>query len=122
MPIRYDQLTLMGDQPRYWDLVDRMKFPALPIQHPFYEKEQEMRFAKGAPSVTQQATIRTLAVQPFENAKAAFRKARSLDPDYVDPIVWNAHIKWLPMIWGTTEVAPKEGFLQAKEGSPHGNA
>ena len=43
-------LKLMGDQPRYWDLVDRMKFPALPIQHPFHEKEQVMRYGRTASS------------------------------------------------------------------------
>jgi hypothetical protein len=45
----------MGDQPRYWDLVDRMNFPALPVQHPLYDKEQGMRFGNGASSVSTSA-------------------------------------------------------------------
>jgi serine/threonine protein kinase/Flp pilus assembly protein TadD len=66
----HHRLTLMGDQPRYWDLVDRMKFPALPVQHPFYEKEQAIRFGRGASSVSISAAeskqrIRKLAVLPF---------------------------------------------------------
>ena len=43
---QHERLELWGDQPRYWDLVEKMKFPALPIQHPFYEKEQEMRYGR----------------------------------------------------------------------------
>jgi len=52
---RHRLLTLMEDQPRYWDIVDRMKFPALPIEHEFYEIEQQMRFGKGGP-ITVQST------------------------------------------------------------------
>ena len=39
-------LTLMSDQARYWDLVEKMEFPALPFEHEFYEKEQEMRYGR----------------------------------------------------------------------------
>jgi len=60
-------LVLMGDQPRYWDIVDRMKFPALPIEHPFHEKEQQMRFGKmsAKPVEATQAPIEKIAVLPF---------------------------------------------------------
>ena len=60
---RYQLLTLMGDQPRYWDLVDRMKFPALPIEHPFHEKEQQMRFGK-----KKTVTVQSTASKPFAPA------------------------------------------------------
>ncbi len=60
-------LVLMGDQPRYWDIVDRMKFPALPIEHPFHEKEQQMRFGKMSAKSedTVQTPINKIAVLPF---------------------------------------------------------
>jgi tetratricopeptide (TPR) repeat protein len=50
-------LVLMGDQPRYWEIVDRMKFPALPIEHPFHEKEQQMRFGKTSADGTGSCSI-----------------------------------------------------------------
>jgi tetratricopeptide (TPR) repeat protein len=60
-------LVLMGDQPRYWEIVDLMKFPALPIEHPFHEKERQMRFGKtlAKPIETAQAPIEKIAVLPF---------------------------------------------------------
>jgi len=247
-------LEILGEDPRYWEIIEAMEFPPLPIEHPFYEMEQDMRYGKDGSNATQEAAIRTLAVQPFENAKAedsesqwlsktlhewlkdrlgslekleikpagsagvdatvegtfvrvgdefqvavkmsrhmsqneeslgiykgsttnifqlqddlalgvaekiqmdlsdqdrrriaadrnidpgayiAFRqgleefdkfteegfakaeefyqKSRLLDPDYVDPIAGTASVKWVPTIWGTTGVAPQEGFREAKE-------
>jgi tetratricopeptide (TPR) repeat protein len=40
-------IGLMGDEPRYWELVDQLNFPPLPYSHLYYEKEQQMRFGKG---------------------------------------------------------------------------
>jgi hypothetical protein len=39
-------IELMGEDPRYWSLVDRLKFPPLPYYHRYYEKEQAMRFGE----------------------------------------------------------------------------
>ncbi|MHC4539723.1 MAG: protein kinase domain-containing protein, partial [Planctomycetota bacterium] len=66
-------LTLMGDQPRYWDIVDRMKFPALPIEHPFHEKEQQMRFGKTPAHGTGTSSI----VLPDEAPLALSQKVQS---------------------------------------------
>ena len=38
-------LKLLSDESRYWDLVDAMKFPELPVYHEYYGKEQSMRAA-----------------------------------------------------------------------------
>jgi tetratricopeptide (TPR) repeat protein len=70
---------LFANQPRFWALTDRLGFPGLPLEHALYQKEREMRYGKssemryGKSSETNapnQTTIRTLAVLPFENAKA----------------------------------------------------
>ena len=37
-------IEFMGDDPRYWELVNHLKFPPLPFYHRYYEKEQMMRF------------------------------------------------------------------------------
>jgi tetratricopeptide (TPR) repeat protein len=66
-------LVLMGDQPRYWEIVDLMKFPALPIEHPFHEKEQQMRFGKISADGTGSCSI----VQPDEAPLALSQKVRS---------------------------------------------
>ena len=41
-----DVLEVFADAPRYWAVVDRVRLPPLPLSHPFYEKEQRMRFGK----------------------------------------------------------------------------
>ena len=48
-------MDLLGGDPRYWALIDRMKFPALPMEHSFYDKEQQMRYGRppaSGPTVT----------------------------------------------------------------------
>jgi len=41
-----DMLRVFGEEPRYWDIIDEMNFPPLPIDHPYYDVEQRMRFGK----------------------------------------------------------------------------
>ena len=41
-----DLMRMLADHPGYWELVDRMKYPQLPVDHPFHDKELQMRFAK----------------------------------------------------------------------------
>ena len=36
----------MGHLPGYWEVVDQLKFPELPIGHPYRAMEQEMRYGK----------------------------------------------------------------------------
>ena len=67
----HDMLTLFGDDRRYWDLVEDIGFPALPIGHPYREKEQELRYGKSRAD-----PIRSLAIVPFEN--------RTDDPEFED--------------------------------------
>ena len=43
----HGRIELYGRDPRYWQLIDQLKFPALPLYHPSYELEQEMRFGGG---------------------------------------------------------------------------
>ena len=46
--LRHPQmLDMFGNEPRYWSVVNKMNFPALPVSHPYHKKEQEMRFGKG---------------------------------------------------------------------------
>jgi len=42
-------MDLAGKDPRYWELIDQMNFPALPPEHPYYAMEQKLRFGKGIP-------------------------------------------------------------------------
>ena len=63
-------LDLCADQPRYWEVVDRLALPGLPIEHPYHEKELQMRFGKGLSSLStsteeSKQRIRKLAVLPF---------------------------------------------------------
>ena len=43
---RFAYLQAFGGNRRYWGLVERMGFPALPVYHEFYELEQALRFNK----------------------------------------------------------------------------
>jgi len=63
------QIKLFGDDPRYWAVIDRLNFPALPIYHPYYDKEQAMRFGKrsGKQSMVVDEPVRSLAILPFDN-------------------------------------------------------
>ena len=69
-------LSLFAEQPRYWDLIDQMKLPALPIEHPFHVKEQQMRFHRPpnpratTSSVTATNAPQSIAVLPFVNMSA----------------------------------------------------
>lgn len=45
--LRYHKnLKMFSNEPRYWAVVEKMNFPALPISHSFHDKEQEMRYGR----------------------------------------------------------------------------
>ena len=62
-------LADFGEEPRYWAIIDRLGFPALPIDHRYHELEQRMRFRKEKVGSSSDESIRSLAVLPFENSK-----------------------------------------------------
>jgi serine/threonine protein kinase/TolB-like protein/predicted Zn-dependent protease len=57
----------LGHEPGYWRLVDQLKLPPLPVYHPHYALEQEMRF--GDEDAQKAPSIRSLAVLPFDDLK-----------------------------------------------------
>ena len=42
----HDWMSMLGDEDRYWDIIDQMRFPALPVESEFYDQEQRVRFRK----------------------------------------------------------------------------
>jgi len=73
-------LRLFSDELRYWTLVEKMKFPPLPAEDPFYDREQEMRFAKGGSSIStfsieSKKSIRKIAVLPFTSISSEENQA-----------------------------------------------
>ena len=63
---KVDLMAMLSDHPGYWDLIQRMNYPALPINHPFFAKEQSIRFRE---SLDQTGKISSLAVLPFANER-----------------------------------------------------
>ena len=63
-----DMIEEVSDSPRFWALIDRLNFPALPVEHQHHALEQRMRFGKG-PASGATDKITSLAVLPFENSK-----------------------------------------------------
>ncbi|MDA7510639.1 protein kinase [Verrucomicrobia bacterium] len=59
-----DLMTLLSDHAGYWNLIQKMNYPALPIDHPFFAMEQSMRFRNG---LDKAGKIRSIAVLPFLN-------------------------------------------------------
>ena len=59
------RIEIFGHEPRYWQLIDQLKFPALPLNHASYELEQEMRF--GGTKAEKAASIRSLAILTFDD-------------------------------------------------------
>ena len=74
------RIELYGRDPRYWQLIDQLKFPSLPLSHPSYELEQGMRFGKGdAAALPSNSNIRKLAVLPFKSLAGTEEKAYYAD-------------------------------------------
>lgn len=38
-----DMLDLSWEEPRYWEVINGMNFPGLPPDHPYFERELELR-------------------------------------------------------------------------------
>jgi tetratricopeptide (TPR) repeat protein len=63
-------IGLMGDEPRYWELVDQLNFPPLPYSHLYYEKEQQMRFGKGEDDMGLGLAVRPPIRQSVESSNS----------------------------------------------------
>ena len=63
-----DLMRRVAESPRYWELIARMNFPALPHDHPFHEQEQQFRWRH---SELPPGTARWLTIHPFEPLNAS---------------------------------------------------
>ena len=45
-------MALFANQPRFWELTDRLGFPGLPLEHPLYDLEQELRYGRDSPTAS----------------------------------------------------------------------
>jgi hypothetical protein len=62
-------------------------------------------------------------VLPFENtrvedyykAEKEFERARTLDPDFVDPVIGLANLKWTSVVLVPALVQSEEAFREARE-------
>ena len=70
---KVDLMAMLSDHEGYWDLVQKMDYPALPINHRFYGKEQSIRFRKELGPAT---TIRSLLVLPYVNERPGNQTGR----------------------------------------------
>jgi serine/threonine protein kinase/tetratricopeptide (TPR) repeat protein len=63
-------IGLMADTKGFWKLISDMGYPALPFDHPYYEKEQEMRYGVGSSvaDVSASGSPNSIAVLPFSTA------------------------------------------------------
>jgi serine/threonine protein kinase/tetratricopeptide (TPR) repeat protein/WD40 repeat protein len=70
---RSDYPEAVYDDPRYWDLVERMNFPPLPLDHPLYAKEQKWKIKRAAKQMLAKQgldgspRIESLAVLPLRD-------------------------------------------------------
>jgi len=64
--INDDHWIAFRQDPRYWDVIERLKLPPLPPEHPGYTEEQAW-LARKAAAETASAPIEKIAVLPFDN-------------------------------------------------------